>query len=74
VPKLPAISGRECAQALQKAGFRFIRQNGSHMVYRRDEPFAQVVIPDHKELDAGTLRGIIRGAGLSVEEFLELLD
>jgi predicted RNA binding protein YcfA (HicA-like mRNA interferase family) len=40
---------------------------------RRDEPFAQVVVPDHDELDRGTLRAIIRQAGLSVEDFLELL-
>jgi len=40
---------------------------------RRDEPFAQVVVPDHDELDRGTLRAILRHAGLSVEEFLRLL-
>jgi predicted RNA binding protein YcfA (HicA-like mRNA interferase family) len=40
---------------------------------RRDEPFAQVVVPDHDELDRGTLRAIIRQAGLSVEDFLQLL-
>jgi predicted RNA binding protein YcfA (HicA-like mRNA interferase family) len=39
---------------------------------RRDEPFAQVVVPDHDELDRGTLRAIIRQAGLNVEEFLRL--
>ena len=49
------------------------RQQGSHMILRRDEPFAQVVIPDHKTLDRGTLRAIIRLAGLSTDEFLELL-
>ena len=43
------------------------------MVVRRDEPFAQVVVPDHKELDRGTLRAIIRQAGLGVEEFVGLL-
>ena len=43
------------------------------MILRRDQPFAQVVVPDHKELDRGTLRAILRGAGLSVEEFLQLL-
>jgi predicted RNA binding protein YcfA (HicA-like mRNA interferase family) len=56
VNKLPAISGRECTKALGKAGFRLRRQEGSHMVLRRDQPFAQVVVPDHKELDRGTLR------------------
>lgn len=43
------------------------------MIYRRDEPFAQVSIPDHRELHAGTLRGIIADAGLTVSEFVELL-
>ena len=40
---------------------------------RRDDPFAQVVVPNHKELDRGTLRAIIRQAGLSSNEFLNLL-
>jgi predicted RNA binding protein YcfA (HicA-like mRNA interferase family) len=42
------------------------------MYYRRDDPFAQLSIPDHKELDRGTLRAIIKQAGLSVEEFNRL--
>ena len=71
--KLPGISGRECVKALEKAGFRFQRQKGSHISLVREEPFAQVVVPDHKELDRGTLRAIIRQAGLSVEGFIELL-
>jgi predicted RNA binding protein YcfA (HicA-like mRNA interferase family) len=71
--KLPRVSGRECAKALFKAGFYLKRQEGSHMILRRDVPFAQVVVPDHPELDRGTLRAIIRQAGLSVEEFVHLL-
>jgi hypothetical protein len=43
------------------------------MVLRREEPFAQVVVPDHRVLDRGTLRAIIRHAALSVEEFVDLL-
>jgi predicted RNA binding protein YcfA (HicA-like mRNA interferase family) len=70
---LPQISGRDCAQALAKVGYYLKRQQGSHMILRRDEPFAQVVVPDHKTLDRGTLRAIIRQAGLSTEDFLELL-
>jgi predicted RNA binding protein YcfA (HicA-like mRNA interferase family) len=70
---LPQISGRECAKALAKAGFYLKRQQGSHMILRRDEPFAQVVVPDHRILDRGTLRAIIRQAGLSSEGFIELL-
>ncbi len=45
----------------------------SHMILRRDHPFGQVVVPDHKELDRGTLRAIIRQSGLSVDEFIKLL-
>ncbi len=71
--KLPRISGRECVRALEKNGFYFKRQVGSHIILRRDEPFAQIVVPDHKELDRGTLRAIIRQAGLSIDEFANLL-
>lgn len=70
---LPRISGRECAKALDKAGFVFRRQEGSHIIVRRNDPFTQLVVPDHKELDRGTLRAIIRQAGISVEEFTKLL-
>ncbi len=70
---IPRISGRECIKALNKTGFYFKRQEGSHVVLRRDDPFGQVVVPDHKELDRGTLRAIIRAAGLGLEEFKKLL-
>lgn len=70
---LPRISGRECVKALAQAGFHLKCQEGSHMVLRRDDPFAQVVVPDHKELDRGTLRAIIRQTGLSVNEFIKFL-
>lgn len=46
--RLPRISGRECAKALIKVGFYLKRQRGSHIILRRDEPFAQVIIPDMK--------------------------
>jgi predicted RNA binding protein YcfA (HicA-like mRNA interferase family) len=72
--KLPAVSGQSCVKALEKTGFYLKRWEGSHMILRRDNPFAQVVVPDHKELDRGTLRAIIRQVDLSVAEFLELLQ
>ncbi|MDF0651492.1 MAG: type II toxin-antitoxin system HicA family toxin [Nitrospira sp.] len=49
------------------------RQEGSHAILRRSQPFAQLVVPDHKELDRGTLRAIIRQSDLTVQEFLRLL-
>ena len=70
---LPRISGRACVKALSKVGFYLKRQHGSQMIVRRDEPFAQVVAPHHTELDRGTLRAVIRQAGLGVEEFSGLL-
>jgi predicted RNA binding protein YcfA (HicA-like mRNA interferase family) len=67
------ISGRACVRAVERIGFRVIRQVGSHMVLRRDEPFCQVVIPDHKTLDRGTLRSILRSVGLTADRLRELL-
>jgi predicted RNA binding protein YcfA (HicA-like mRNA interferase family) len=72
--KLPVISGKECIKVLQKAGFLVIRQKGSHISLLRKDPYAQLVVPNHRELDRGTLRAIIRQAGLTVEEFLEFLS
>jgi len=43
--KLPGISGRSCVKALEKTGFYLKRWEGSHMILRRDYPFAQVVVP-----------------------------
>lgn len=71
--KLPRLSGREVVAALKKVGFQEKRQHGSHIILRRDNPFAQTVVPDHRELDRGTLRAILRQSGLSVEGFNELL-
>ena len=70
--RLPRISGRECVRTLAKVGFYIKRQHGSHMILRRDDPFAQVVVPDHKELDKGTLRSIIKQAELDVNRFIRL--
>jgi predicted RNA binding protein YcfA (HicA-like mRNA interferase family) len=71
--KLPRVSGADVVKALEKAGFQFIRQHGSHMILRRTDPFAQTTVPNHRELDRGTLRAIIRQTGLSVDEFTKLL-
>lgn len=71
--KLPSISGRECVKALAKRGFYVKRQEGNHIILRRDDPFAQTVVPDHKVLDRGTLRAILRQVGISADEFVTLL-
>jgi predicted RNA binding protein YcfA (HicA-like mRNA interferase family) len=72
--RLPAISGREAAKAFGRIGYQFDHQRGSHMILRRDRaPFRRLTVPDHKTLAKGTLRGLIREAGLTVDEFRELL-
>jgi predicted RNA binding protein YcfA (HicA-like mRNA interferase family) len=73
VSKLPVISGADCVKALSKIGFEVYRQRGSHIVVVRQSPPTQTTIPNHKELDRGTLRAIIRQTGLTVEEFIALL-
>ena len=71
--KLPVISGSDCVKALNKIGFEVYRQRGSHITMVRKSPPSQTTIPNHIELDRGTLRAIIRQVGLTVDQFVELL-
>lgn len=71
--KLPQVSGSDVVRALQKIGFSVRRQHGSHIIMRRDDPFAQTVVPNHRQIDRGTLRAILRQTDLGVDEFTELL-
>ncbi len=75
MPKLPHLSGREVIKALSKAGFLPVRQKGSHIILVRQDASGKraVVVPNHREIDIGTLIEIIRQAGLKRDEFLELL-
>jgi len=72
--RLPrGLSYRRVIRALAKAGFYVRRQKGSHIVLRRDDPFAQVVVPAHRSIDTGTLHSILEGADLTADEFCDLL-
>ena len=72
--RLPTdLSGREVRSVLERAGFVFRRQAGSHMILRRDDPYARVFVPDHRQIRAGTLRRIIADAGVTTEQFMRLL-
>ena len=73
--KLPVLSGREVVKALAKAGFIPVRQKGSHIVMSKSDSAGKkgLVVPDHREIDKGTLIEIIRQAGLTRDEFLKLL-
>ena len=71
--KLPIVSARECVRALKKAGFYVARQRGSHITLRRDNPPGRVTVPNHKTMKPGTLHRVIKDAGLTVDEFVDLL-
>jgi len=71
MPRLPRIGSRDCLAALQKMGFTVTRQKGSHIVLRRGP--SGCVVPNHKEIKPGTLSGILKQAGVSVEEFIKNL-
>ena len=74
-PRLPALRPREVIRALERAGFFVARSSGSHrLVKHPDHPERSVTIAVHAtDLKLGTLRSIIKQAGFTVEEFLELL-
>jgi predicted RNA binding protein YcfA (HicA-like mRNA interferase family) len=73
--KLPVVSGREVVKALEKIGYAFDHQRGSHMVVRHTQPpHRRITIPDHREVAKGTLRSIVRESGLTVDEFKALLQ
>ena len=71
--RLPVISGSDAVRALQRAGWRVDRQRGSHVVMLKAGHVASLSIPQHHELAQGTLRALIRAAGMTVEEFVTLL-
>jgi predicted RNA binding protein YcfA (HicA-like mRNA interferase family) len=73
VGKLGNISGKEAAKAFRRAGWDAIGQVGSHLVMVKAGVRVNLSIPQHKELSLGTLRALIRNAGMTVEEFLSLL-
>ena len=71
--RLPVISGVKCVKALEQIGFVVDRRRGSHTILVREDSRTTVSVPDHKELDRGTLRAIIRQVNLSIDEFVDLL-
>ncbi len=73
MPKLPRLSGAETIRALARLGFVQVRQRGSHVVLKKHTPAGDLgcVVPLHKELAAGTLRGIPKLAQIDIEDFLK---
>ena len=73
VGTLANISGKEAVKAFQLAGWVVRGQVGSHVAMTKPGMRANLSVPQHKELAAGTLRSLIRNAGMTVDDFLALL-
>jgi predicted RNA binding protein YcfA (HicA-like mRNA interferase family) len=71
--KLPLVSGDKAVKAFSRAGWIAARQTGSHLIMVKEGSMATLSVPMHSEIDRGTLRKLIGLAGLSVEEFVDLL-
>ncbi len=73
--KFPVLKARECVNALRKLGFEPIRQNGNHMRFVRHKHDRRyiVTVPNHREIDKGTLVSIMEQAGITLEELLQVL-
>jgi len=72
MPKLPVVSGKKVIKALSRIGYEFDHQVGSHITLRNKQGH-RLTVPNHPELDRGTLKSILNDASLTVEEFLALL-
>ncbi len=70
--KLPVVSGKQTCKMLEKKGYLIDHQTGSHIILRnKNSPYRRLTVPNHKEIAKGTLRAIIRQAGLTVDEFIK---
>jgi predicted RNA binding protein YcfA (HicA-like mRNA interferase family) len=72
MPSLPVLSGRDVVRAFAKLEWQIARQRGSHIILVKAGSIATLSVPDHREVAKGTLRSLIRSAGLTVDEFIQL--
>ena len=70
---LPSVSGERAVRVFQKAGWIKDRQRGSHVILIKPRHPATLSVPQHREVAPGTLRALIRAAGMSVDEFVALM-
>jgi predicted RNA binding protein YcfA (HicA-like mRNA interferase family) len=69
--QIPLLGGREVVRTFERFGWQVARQRGSHIILVKEGARATLSVPDHKEVARGTLRALIRAAGLTLEEFLQ---
>ena len=74
MPKIPIVSAIRVIKVLSKIGYEADHQTGSHIILRhREMPHKRLTVPNHQEIARGTLKAIIEEAGLTVQEFTDLL-
>ena len=74
MPPLPVVSGKEARKAFENAGWQYKRRaRSNHMLLTKEGVQMALSVPDHKKLDRGLLRGLIRDSGLTVQEFIDHL-
>ena len=67
---VPVLSGRQVVRVFESFGWQFARQSASHIILVKQGETATLSVPDHREVAKGTLRSLIRSAGLTVNEFV----
>jgi len=74
-PKLPTITSKQLIRALKRGGFLKHHQTGSHIIFRHvDFAAIRIVVPSHtKDIKKGTLKGILKDAGMTVKDLIDLL-
>ena len=74
MPGLPALSGRKVVKVFESFGWEVVRRRGSHIILVREGLDATLSVPNHQEVAKGTLRSLIRAAGLRKEEFVRAAE
>ena len=70
MPVTPSLNASEVVKIFSSLGWQISRQSGSHIVLVKDGHAATLSVPNHKPVARGTLRSLIRDAGLTVSEFM----
>jgi predicted RNA binding protein YcfA (HicA-like mRNA interferase family) len=71
MPEVPLLSGREVVRVFEKFGWKKARQKGSHIILVKEGQYTTLSVPDYREVSRGTLRSLIRLAGLAITEFID---
>ena len=73
MPGLPFLSGKEVTRGFEKLGWSVARRKGSHIILTKEGEMASLSVPNHSAVAKGTLRSLIRSAGLTVDEFVAVV-